>query len=566
MNLFKKISLFYFSIKDIPLNKLLNRLKLNFKRKVLPIFLRNSRKTFKHEGNFNKNPNYKNIKSNIYKKHFIKTHNGYDFEFLNEAKSFENNFDWNKKGLNKGTRLWKLNLHYFHWIVNASDEDFNFFINDWIDKNRPYQKEYWLDSWNSYALSIRICTWMNEITKRSKSLDSNFVKKVDLSIIEQANFLKNNLELDIGGNHLIKNIKALLLAGSYFKGKNSDRWREIGSNYLSKELKKQILSDGFHFELSPSYHCDVFEDLMDCYVYLDNSNIKKTLYNKLYDMAIVIKSFTHSDGYISLFNDGGLHMASNPNSLLIKYNEIFKIDILNENERLSFEDSGYFVVKNKLFHFIYDSGNVGPDELPGHSQGDIFSFELSVKKQRVFVDTGVFEYDSGPKRNLSRATKSHNTLTINDLDQCEFFSSFRMAKRAKVEVEEIKRSKEQFYIRSNHDGYRNLNGNPIHRRILQCNEVGEINIHDKVIGGKNQKVISRILLHPEIDINFSSKNKLILLGEGFKILITSSLNNIKIEESNWWPNFGEEFKTNRIVFNHGNTPCEANVKIQIINI
>jgi len=283
-------------------------------------------------------------------------------------------------------------------------------------------------------------------------------------------------------------------------------------------------------------------------------------------LAFGNKSFTHKDGYISLFNDGGLQMASKPISLLMKYNEIFEIDIFNEDERLSFEESGYFVVKNKLFHLIYDSGNVGPNELPAHAQGDIFSFELSVKKQCVFVDAGVFEYNPGLKRSLSRATKSHNTLTINDIDQCQFWSSFRMAKKAKVEVEEIKRSKKQFYIRSNHNGYKNLDGNPTHQRILQCNELGEINIHDKVIGGKDQKVVSRILLHPEIDINFSSQNKVILLGKDFKILIKSNLDNIKIEESNWWPNFGEEFKTNRIVFDHGNAPCDGNVKIQIFNI
>ena len=33
-------------------------------------------------------------------------------------------------------------------------------------------------------------------------------------------FLRNNLELDIQGNHLIKNIKALLWASSFFDEKN----------------------------------------------------------------------------------------------------------------------------------------------------------------------------------------------------------------------------------------------------------------------------------------------------------------------------------------------------------
>jgi len=563
MNYIKKIRLFYYSALHTSPEKLLQRLKLILKRKVSVFLFKNYPFIGKRKKILKRNNDFKKNSTNSSEKFFKKTKSGFVFKFLNQKYSFNYDFDWHKNELNEGTRLWKLNLHYFHWIVNASDEDFKFFINDWIEKNKPYQKNYWLDSWNSYALSIRVYTWINEISKREKNLDSDFIEKTNLSIINQINFLCNNLELDIGGNHIIKNIKALYCGSSFFKGKLPNKWRKLANRLLKKEINNQILNDGFHYELSPAYHCQVFEDLIDCYILLEESPLKEELEDKIYSMMLVIKAFTHPDNQISLFNDGGLNMAKSPKELFKIYNNIFKTNTSKSNQPLSFDNAGYYVVKNDLFHLIYDSGNVGPDELPAHSHGDIFSFELSVKDQRVFVDAGVFEYNEGEKRNLSRSTISHNTLTIEDADQCEFWSSFRMARRANVEIKKLIRENDNFYIKSCHNGYRHFSGEPFHQRELKCSENGDINIVDSVIGGKKQSVSSRLLLHPDIQIELKDSDKVILKAKSFNIQINSSKKNISIQPAFWWPNFGEQFETKRIIFDHGLSPCNSEIKISI---
>ena len=563
MKIIKKLKLFYFSIFYTPPSKLLNRLRLTFKRKFLVILLSKKPKAICNNEMLQRNELFLGNKLQNKENNLKKTKDGYDFTFLNQKYSFDADFDWHKEVLNNGTRLWKLNLHYFQWIVNVSDEDFQFFIKDWIEKNKPYQKNYWLDSWNSYALSIRTFTWINEITKREKNLDKDFVDATNQSIINQICFLSKNLENDIGGNHIIKNIKALYYASSYFKGEKPNIWRKIADNHLKLELKKQILDDGFHFELSPAYHCQVFEDLIDCYVVLHKSSLKNELSRKLAKMKIVIEAFTHPDSKISLFNDGGINMASSPFDLLKKYDEIFNTKSTLKKNYFPFKDAGYYVIKNNLFHFIYDSGIVGPNELPAHSHGDIFSFELSVKKQRVFIDPGVFEYNAGMKRTDSRATKSHNTLTINDLDQCDFWSSFRMGKRADVKINEVSYSKDNFYINSYHTGYNMLNGNPIHKREIECSMAGTIKVTDYIIGGMGQTVKSRLLVNPEVQLKLKSKDEAILVSQDFQINIISSVKNISIEPALWWPNFGEEVETKRIVFDHGIAPCYSDFKIFI---
>src|SRR3712207_9084942 len=44
--------------------------------------------------------------------------------------------------------------------------------------------------------------------------------------ISQAIFLSGNLEEDIGGNHLIKNIKALLWSSRFLQCRDAAAWRE----------------------------------------------------------------------------------------------------------------------------------------------------------------------------------------------------------------------------------------------------------------------------------------------------------------------------------------------------
>ena len=56
------------------------------------------------------------------------------------------------------------------------------------------------------------------------------------SLAEQMAFLEANLETDIGGNHLVKNIKALLWASVFFDGRDVERWRALGLKLLREEL------------------------------------------------------------------------------------------------------------------------------------------------------------------------------------------------------------------------------------------------------------------------------------------------------------------------------------------
>ena len=82
---------------------------------------------------------------------------------------------------------------------------------------------------------------------------NEFIKIAHLSLEQQLDFLASHLEVDIGGNHLVRNIRALLWAGRFFSGPAASRWQQRGRALLAQELDAQILADGFHFEVSAAY-------------------------------------------------------------------------------------------------------------------------------------------------------------------------------------------------------------------------------------------------------------------------------------------------------------------------
>ena len=65
----------------------------------------------------------------------------------------------------------------------------------------------------------------------------------------------------------------------------------------------------------------------------------------------------------------------------------------------------------------------------GHVHNDTLSFELSVGRERFIVDKGVYDYSAGPRRAEARSIRSHNTPSVDGLEQAETWSAFRVARR-----------------------------------------------------------------------------------------------------------------------------------------
>lgn len=472
--------------------------------------------------------------------------------FLNESRTFRLPFDWRPKELQYGTRLWLLNLHYMEFLEALSDETSRAIMDDWIERVPPYQEGYWLDNWNSYALSIRCVVWMQQYAVRWTRWPEDFRERMLTSLYVQQRFLYENLELDIGGNHLIKNIKALLWAGRFWNLPEAEKWYERGIQLLQGELARQILSDGMHYERSPAYHAQVFADLIECYHVLLESDLKRHLGRILDQMAQVLTDLTHPDDKVSLFNDGGLNMAYAPDESLGVWQG------MNGSERaprrwFALQEAGYYGFRDKNF-VVIDCGAIAPEELPAHGHGDILSFEWTIGNKRMIVDAGVYEYNPGARRCYSRSTKAHNTVTIDGKDQCEFWGAFRVGRMAHVRCVRYEQRKDGFFLIGEHDGYRYLPGRPVHRRSYEVFPQ-KIVVRDQIRGGAGQSVEARLLLHPDCRLE-PQANKWLIRRENVVVRLETDAE-VDVVKAEWFPDFGVVYPCIQIVLRYPQAPCEG---------
>jgi hypothetical protein len=105
---------------------------------------------------------------------------------------------------------------------------------------------------------------------------------------------------------------------------------------------------------------------------------------------------------------------------------------------------------------VVDVGPACPDDLPAHAHADLFSFELTLDGRRFLVDSGVGEYQAGPWRDYYRSTRAHNTVAVDGEEQIECWSSFRVARRARVFDRALIEAPHVCGVTARHDGYRRL--------------------------------------------------------------------------------------------------------------
>ncbi len=459
------------------------------------------------------------------------------FHFLDRPYEMAGAIDWRLPE----DQLWRMNLHYMVYLEGVNDTRFLALCRQWIAANPPNAAGAWRDAWNSYALSLRVVVWMQQIAARE--FVGEAAAPLVASLATQVRFLTRNLETDLGGNHLIKNIKALLWASTFFDGPEATRWRAIGLRLLKREISAQILPDGVHYERSPSYHCQVFADLLECRVALGPDSYPPELDDALRRMAQAAADLTHPDGFVAEFNDSGLTMAYAPAECLGVWCRLSGAAPLL---RIAFTlpDAGYYGFRVGGNYFIADCGRIAPDDLPAHGHGDVLSFEWSVGGRRVVIDQGVFEYVTGAKRAASRSASSHNTLCFADADQADFFGAFRCGRRPNVHVIACEACDDRLILEGAHDGFANLPNAPRHVRRFEVTSDGII-IIDKIESVSDRPARVGFLLHPDVETRLVDGGARLRIGDHAISVACDAL--LVIEDSVWWPDMGHECATRRLV-------------------
>jgi len=465
------------------------------------------------------------------------------FRFLNQEHSLPATGGWNDPALKK---LWLYNLHYFD-DLNAADAASRApwhmtLLQRWVAENKPADG----NGWEPYPTSLRIVNWV-KWSLAGNALPPDCVHSLAL----QARWLAARMEWHLLGNHLFSNAKALVFAGLFFEGDETERWLAKGLRVIARQLPEQVLADGGHFERSPMYHALFLEDLLD----LANAaaawprqidQADSDCWRKAAgDMLAWLEGMAHPDGQIALFNDAAMAIAPAP-AALGDYATRLGIGLPQRTapQGLALEhwtDSGYIRMASPKAVALLDVAPVGPDYLPGHAHADTLSFELSVAGRRLVVNGGTSRYGVGPERTRERSTSAHSTVQVAGQDSSEVWGGFRVARRARPFDLQTAQAADHVRVDCAHDGYCRLAGRPVHRRTWSM-DAHCLTITDTVTG--DHPAVARFILHPDARVERAGDAEwtATLLGGpaiGFKIEFGSG----RLEPACYAPEFGKVLAT-----------------------
>ncbi|MDX2039796.1 MAG: alginate lyase family protein [Acidobacteriota bacterium] len=356
------------------------------------------------------------------------------FTFLNRSLTIQP-VNWNQR---YDSHLWNYQLHYFSFVPLAaralvergdvaSWQACRELIQNWIVTAEPGRS----DGWDAYPISLRVVNWIYAYMLVAEHEDEEFLAYWRASIFDQLGFLRRHLEHHLLANHLLKNVKALVVGGLFFQHKS---WLDAGTRMLWRELDEQVLPDGGHYERSPMYHSQVLTDFLESYALLvafEWMERHDKVEARLQAMAEFLSAMSYADGTLALFNDSANAKETRPKPILETARRVVESVPRMVN---SFPQTGYFVwaSADEREKMIVDCGEPSVAYNTAHAHNDLLSYELWMDGQPFIVDSGVHGYGGDRFREYCRSTRAHNTVMFDGVEQSEVWSTFRMARRAQV--------------------------------------------------------------------------------------------------------------------------------------
>ena len=338
---------------------------------------------------------------------------------------------WNDESLDM---LWRYNLHYLDCLAAKNVEDAKL-VERWIAENPKGS----IPGWDPYPTSLRIVNWVKYLNNNPE-LPASQRLSIENSLRDQLYWLSNHVEWHIMANHLMANLKALIIGNKWF-GRESVNWMRL----YKAQIAEQMLPDGGHFERSIMYHAIMLEDVLDVMKFCgDDATWLKPVAEK---MLRYLVNMTGPDGKIAMLNDAADSIAK-PTDELVDYAKKLGFEAPNAETFADFPDTGYTRMTAGDFVLFVDTAPIGPDYQPGHAHADTLTYELYYKGRKVVTDVGTSEY-RGKRRAYERSTAAHNVVKIDGRNSSEVWSSHRVGDRARI----VKREVGLGQISAAHDGY-----------------------------------------------------------------------------------------------------------------
>ncbi|WP_261575846.1 heparinase II/III family protein [Frankia gtarii] len=411
--------------------------------------------------------------------------------------------------------LWRYHLHYWDWawaLAPGGDRERALFARLYLGWRAAVAVGHPV-AWSPYVASLRAWTLCALGPTLARDTPARDVLRADLGL--HRSFLRVHLETDVGGNHLLKNHKALIaLAMAADDPRELDRWVDA----LVRETGRQVLGDGGHYERSPAYHCQVLADLDDVAGLLAAGGwpVPTELFDAITRMRAWLGAVLGPDGSVPLLNDGfpvrhdllrrllpsvpAQPPAPGPEAdpagtgtsrpaIAVARPGVPAAGAGGPGQAggLLLADSGLAVLTAGGWHLLADVGLPCPDDLPAHAHADTLGFLLWLDGRPLLVDAGTSTYAPGPRRDAERGSAAHCTVTIDGADSTEVWGAFRAGRRAHPTLVTMRHRDGTATLTAGHDGYRHLPGRPMHWRTWRLDADG-LTVVDRIGGGGRHRL------------------------------------------------------------------------------
>lgn len=386
---------------------------------------------------------------------------------------------------------------------------------NWIENNPKPETGTNTTSWWQLQVATRVSEQVQliEYFKNSVNFTPEWLTIFLVKFAEQADFLVQYPYND--GNILISQANALAYAGTLMpEFKNAETWMNTGYKILGEQVQSQILSDGWHKELSLHYHTGIVADFYEAMKLAEANQLAGKLPSNftepLRKAAEVVMYFTYpnyfkkgSDNVVPMFNDSW----SRTRNVLKNTNFKQYVEMFPDSEELKymqtagngetahgrtpgndmklFDQAGFYVLRNgwaptsTVMIFSNNTSNDISNSLSAysHNQPDNGTFELYHNGRNFFPDSGVCTYyTSGGNNDLRywfRGIDKHNTMSLNKSNIKAAAGKLLVSKEGSTEM-----------VVFENQGYDNLK----HRRAVFYVNKAFIVLVDEGIGTAENKV------------------------------------------------------------------------------
>jgi hypothetical protein len=490
--------------------------------------------------------------------------------------------------------LWELNRHQ-HLVILAKAailteeaEYVSELVEQWYHWRAENPYPIGINWASSLEVAFRALSWLwiLQLLGARSALPSGFVEDVQDALALSAWHIDRYLSTYFAPNtHLLGEAVALFFIGVLCpQYRAASRWRAAGWDIVQAEARRQVRSDGMHFEQSTYYHVYALDFFLHARLLASNNemSIPSGFDAVLRRMAEVLHGLS-LDGALPRLgdDDGGRVFDGSRNRFdhlldplvtcaalfdrgdwkeaagglreealwLVGEEGVERFDRLEAGvaplSSLAFSDSGLYSLAQPApvsSRLIVDAGPHGMGS-GAHGHADSLSVNLLLGGRQCLGDPGTYSYsDAGPARNAYRGTAAHNTMRVDGLDQGEPGGPFAWETMPSCRVERWVVGKTVDVFVGSHDGYRRLPNPVTHRRWVVSWRRGLYFIRDRAAGSGAHSLEIFWHVGPDFTVSQDDAHRITLSAPGHTELMLATSSDMGwsrvVRQAEWSPAYG----------------------------